>query len=193
VPVIPGIVRDTPHDHPTVLFFGTLRRNKGVPELLRAIEQLADLETASFVFAGRGFLDVEQQVRDAAANDARIRFEHGYVPASRKHELYSAADLVVLPYTDFPSASAVMCDAYAYHLPIVATDVGGLGASVRADRTGWVVPASNVDALADAIRAAIGDRPAWRRAADNARRMAAERTPERIGAILRALYEDAVG
>ncbi len=193
VPVVAGLDRAAPGEHPTVLFFGTLRRNKGVTQLLRAIEQLADVEHASFVFAGRGFPDVEQEIRAAACKDARIRFEQGYVTAARKHELYSSADIVVLPYTEFPSASAVMCDAYAYHLPIVATDVGGLGASVRADGTGWVVPPSDAGALAGAIRTAIDDRPAWRHAADNAGRRAAERTPARIGATLRALYDDAVG
>lgn len=192
VPVVPGVERDAPGDEATVLFFGTLRRNKGVAELLLAIERLGDLDTVSFVFAGRGFPEVEQQIRDAAAKDSRIRFEQGYVPAARKHELYAAADLVVLPYTEFSSASAVMCDAYAYHLPIVATDVGGLGASVRADATGWVVAPGDPEALASAIREAIDDRPAWQLAAENARRTAAERTPQRIAAMLRALYERAV-
>jgi glycosyltransferase involved in cell wall biosynthesis len=191
VPVVPSIARNAPNASPMVLFFGTLRRNKGVAELLRSIEKLADLQTASFVFAGRGFPDVEELIRDAARGDSRITFEQGYVSASRKHELYSAADIIVLPYTEFPSASAVLCDAYAYRVPVVATDVGGLGASVRSDGTGWVVPPSDAEALATALAAALGDAPAWGRASENAGRIAAERTPQRIAALLRALYDEA--
>jgi glycosyltransferase involved in cell wall biosynthesis len=99
----------------------------------------------------------------------------------------------VLPYTEFPSASAVLCDAYAYHVPVVATDVGGLGASVRSEQTGWVVPPSDTDALATALGAALGDPSAWQRASANAARIAAERTPERTAAILRSLYDEAAG
>jgi len=193
VPVVPPTVRDVPNASPMVLFFGTLRRNKGVAQFLHAIEKLADLPTARFVFAGRGFPDIEDLIRDAAVRDARITFEQGYVSASRKHELYSAADIVALPYTEFPSASAVLCDAYAYHVPVVATDVGGLGSSVRADETGWVVPPSDVEALATALATALGDLPARQRASVNAAAIAAERTPQRIAAILRSLYDEVSG
>jgi glycosyltransferase involved in cell wall biosynthesis len=193
VPVVSRVERSAPGADPTFLFFGTLRRNKGVPQLLAAIEQVADLASASFVFAGRGFPDVEEQIREAERKDHRIRFEQGYVTASRKHELYSAADVVVLPYTEFPSNSAVMSDAYAYSLPIIASDVGGLGASVRADETGWVVRPSDADALAAAIRNTIDDAPAWRRASENAARVAEQRSPQRIGEMLRALYDDVLG
>jgi glycosyltransferase involved in cell wall biosynthesis len=189
VPVVPGIGHTAPQDERRVLLFGTLRRNKGVDILLAAIEQLRDLDGVSFTFAGRGFPDVEDQIRAAAARDPRIRFEAGYVTAARKHELYSEADLVVLPYTSFESTSAVLCDAYAYHLPVVATDVGGLGASVRADATGWVVPPADVASLAGAIDTALRDPDAWRQASAQSTLAAAERTPLRTAATLRALYD----
>lgn len=190
VPVVPGIDRSAVTEPRTVLFFGTMRRNKGVDVLLRSIRDLGTRESLKFVFAGRGFPDVEEQIRAAACDDPRIDFEPGYVTPVRKHQLYSAADLVVLPYTEFASASAVLCDAYAYHLPVVVTDVGALGASVRSDRTGWVVPPGDSVALATAIAAAVSDADAWRAASDHARRAASERTPQQVAATLRALYDD---
>ena len=134
----------------------------------------------------------KQQIADAAARDSRIRFEQGYVATDRKHALYRAADLVVLPYTEFASASAVLCDAYAYHLPVVATDVGALGASVRADGTGWVVRPSDAADLAAAIETAVTNAESRSASSANARRAAAERTPERTAARLRALYDEIV-
>ena len=190
VPEVEVPVRSRPAEQPTVLFFGTLRRNKGVTILLDAIARLPHL-AATFVFAGRGFPDVEAQVRTAAAADPRIHFEAGYVSATRKHELYTRADLVVLPYTELPSASAVMCDAYAYNVPIVASDVGGLGASARADGTGLVVTPGQADELAGAIEAALGDGVQWKAAAVNAARAAAARTPARTAARLRECYDRA--
>jgi glycosyltransferase involved in cell wall biosynthesis len=177
------------HDRPKVLFFGTLRRNKGVSVLLRAIDELRALSDIDFVFAGRGFAEIEHEVRAAAARDARIRFENGYISSARKHELFAGADLVVLPYTDFASMSGVLCDAYAYHRPVVATDVGGLGASVRGDETGWVIAPSDVAALAAAIEAAITDDTAWRIARQHAAQVAQARSAEHVGAALRALYD----
>jgi glycosyltransferase involved in cell wall biosynthesis len=54
---------------PTVLFFGTLRRNKGIPVLLDAIAALADTDI-DFRIAGRGDADLERAVR---SNGSRRR------------------------------------------------------------------------------------------------------------------------
>jgi len=177
----------------TVLFFGALRRNKGVDVLLDSIAQLRDRTDLEFVFAGRGFADVEDAIRDAAATDARIQFEAGFVSAQRKHELYLAADLVVLPYTEFSSTSAVLCDAYSYRVPVVATDVGALGRSVRDDATGWVVAPRDAGALATAIDRALSDSVDWTRASSAMASTSADRSPELIARQVRNLYDEPIG
>ena len=80
-------------------------------------------------------------------------------------------------------------DAFGSHLPAVVTDVGALPASVARTGAGWSVPAGSVDALADAITAALRDPEAWQRAADGARAVAIDQAPDRVGAALRAVYE----
>jgi len=174
---------------PTVLFFGTFRRNKGVDVLLQAIAALTGEIEARFVFAGRGFADVEQLVRDAADRDPRIVTEIGFATAQRKHELYAAADLIVLPYTTFASQSAVLQDAYAHGVPLVVSDVGALGETVRDDKTGWVVTPGDPDALAATLLAALRDPAARVTASEAAAAVAATRTPRIIGTRLRALYD----
>lgn len=177
----------------TVLFFGTFRRNKGVDLLLQAIERLRDHPGARFRFAGRGFPEVEQEVTRAAGADDRITVELGYATADRKRELYAQADLVVLPYTTFASQSAVLQDAYAHRVPLVVSDVGALGETVREDGSGWVVRPGDVGSLTDTLARAIDDAPGRKVAADEMARVAGERTPERIGAQLRAVYQEAAG
>ena len=162
---------------PTVLFFGTFRRNKGVDVLLRAIASLRDETDARFHFAGRGFPEVEAEVMAAAALDDRITTEIGYATAPRKRELYADADLVVLPYTSFASQSAVLQDAYAHHVPLIVSDVGALGETVREDRSGWVVTPGDVAGLAKTLLAAIRDDAGRHAAAAEMERVAAERTP----------------
>lgn len=139
-----------------VLCFGVLRRNKGIAELVAAVAGL-DPSTIELTIAGRGTDDMEALVRDAARDHPAIRAEVGYVDDARKRELFRGADLVVLPYTSMHSQSAVLADAYAHRVPVVVTDVGAVGAAVRADRTGWVVPPGDVAALRDALCTAAAD------------------------------------
>lgn len=178
---------------PQVLFFGAFRRNKGVDVLLDAIERLRGETDARFVFAGRGFSDVEQLVADAAARDPRIETEIGYATALHKSELHATADLMVLPYTSFASQSAVLQDAYAHRLPVVVSDVGALGETIREDGTGWVVPPGDAEQLAATMLAALQDEPGLARAAAAADAIARDRTPVLTGRRLREVYERVIG
>jgi len=66
--------------------------------------------------------------------------------------LLKSSSLVVLPYSSFAAQSGVLHDALAQGLPVVVTDVGALGQSVRSWGIGQVVPPDDSGALADAIR-----------------------------------------
>ena len=54
--------------------------------------------------------------------------------------MFSRASWVLLPYVSFHSQSGVLADAYTYRVPLVVTDVGAIGPTVRSDGTGFVVP-----------------------------------------------------
>jgi glycosyltransferase involved in cell wall biosynthesis len=181
-----------PPGPPTLLFFGAFRRNKGVDVLLEAISRLRGETDARFVFAGRGFPDVEALVASAAARDDRIVAEIGYVTSARKSELHWTADLMVLPYTTFASQSAVLQDAYAHGLPVVVSDVGALGETIREDGTGWVVAPGDPEQLAVTILAALRDEGGRRSRAEAAEAIAAARTPVLTGRRWREVYEQAI-
>lgn len=195
IPSVPGIVEpeDRGETHTTVLFFGTLRRNKGVAVLLEAIRRLDRSLNVEFRIAGRGAPDVESMIRKAAAEDSRIVAEIGFVSDERKDQLFRSATLVVLPYTSFTSQSGVLGDSYAYRIPVVATSVGALGETVEEDRTGWVVPPNDAIALAEALGTALFDTEARMKAAAAAREAASDRSYESVGGQLRDLYMRIVG
>ncbi len=174
----------------TVLFFGTFRRNKGVDVLLEATARLAHRGDLRVCFAGRGASEVEDRIRRASHRDPRVTAEIGWVPTARKHELYARASLVVLPYTDFASQSGVLHDAYSHGVPVVVTDVGALGQTVRADGTGWVVPPGDPAALAAAIEMASTAGDQYLHAAAASRRQAAARHPRVIGEQFRQVYAE---
>ncbi len=178
---------------PEILFFGTFRRNKGVEVLLEAIKLLPKEQEFRLRISGKGFAEVEDKVRAAAALDTRIIAEIGYATASRKAALYARCSVNVLPYTSFESQSAVLQDAYANSIPLIVTDVGALGSTVRSEGTGWVVPPSDANALAEAILECLRDRDAATQAGANMAKVAAQRTPALVGASLRRLYEEVAG
>ncbi len=172
----------------TVLLFGTLRRNKGVEVLLAAM-QLLNAPSIRLVVAGRGFADIEALVTDAAARDSRISACIGYVTEQEKAKLYRASDVVVLPYTTFSSQSAVLHDAYSHHLPVIASDVGALGDSVREDATGWVIHPSDPQQLASALEIAAAS-PAMRQAFGSASaQVAQDRSPAKVTQVLQQVYD----
>jgi glycosyltransferase involved in cell wall biosynthesis len=140
-----------------VLFFGTLRRNKGLDVLFEAVRQIPKSMDFTLVVAGRGDSDLEALAREEASRDARIRVEIGFVSPDRKAELFSAAAAVVMPYTDFAAQSGVLQDAYSYNVPVIVSRLGALGATVETDGTGWLVAPGDAGALAAACIAAVRD------------------------------------
>jgi glycosyltransferase involved in cell wall biosynthesis len=172
-----------------VLFFGSLRRNKGITVLLDALGRLPIDAPIQVHLAGRGSADVEAVASQAAERMTNLTAEIGWVSTSRKAELYAEADLVVLPYTSFESQSGVLHDAYAAGLPVIVTDVGALGESVRADGTGWVIEAGDAAALAATLLEVAADPSGRARAAAAARKVASERSFEHVGRRLRDIYD----
>lgn len=184
--------RRTLSDAHTVLCFGTLRRNKGIPELLAAIERIGPDAGIRFRIAGRGDADLEAAVLDASERLPQLCAEVEWITPDRKTQLLRDADLMVLPYTSFSSQSGVLHDAFGSHLPAVVTDVGALKSSVTDGQAGWAVEPGAADQLADAMLHAFADPAAWQRASDGARQIAIDQAPERIGVAFRAVYRAAI-
>ncbi|MGI8536742.1 MAG: glycosyltransferase family 4 protein [Mycobacteriales bacterium] len=171
----------------SLLAFGTLRRNKGLDDLLEAMRTVPKLD-ATLTVAGRGDAKLERRLGEAVHRDSRICAEIGWVSPGRKAQLYRDADVVVLPYTSFSSQSGVLHDAYAAGLPLVVADVGALGATVRRDGSGWVVPPADSGALAETLCHVVADEAQRRSRGTSAARVAAERSPEQVARQLHSLY-----
>jgi glycosyltransferase involved in cell wall biosynthesis len=187
---VPEAPVDPPPGPPTLLVFGALRPNKGI-SVLREMMRGLDADLVLHI-AGHGDAHVEDEVRSMASEDERVRCEVGFVSLARKRELFRAASLVVLPYTGFASQSGVLHDAYGHGRPVVVTDVGALGHTVREDGTGIVVPPNDPSAMAEAVVALLA--PAvWRPYAEAAERVASERSPAAVGARLRRVYDLVLG
>lgn len=65
--------------------------------------------------------------------------------------LFSAADALVLPYRS-ATQSGVVALAYQLELPMVATDVGALGSTIKSSGTGIVVSEVSPSQVAEGIK-----------------------------------------
>ena len=178
-------------DRPLLLFFGTLRPNKGLDVLLDAVASLGAELDADVVIAGEGDAAAVAGLRRRVDALPNVRLEAGRVPEDRKAALFSRASWVLLPYTSFHSQSGVLADAYAYRVPLVVSDVGALGPTVRDAGTGLVVPPGDADALAEALLQASRRRPAELSAALEEAARAHDHAA--VGPRLRSIYDEVAG
>ncbi|MDH8702277.1 glycosyltransferase involved in cell wall biosynthesis [Dysgonomonadaceae bacterium PH5-43] len=124
-------------DKRTLLFFGLIRDYKGLDILLDAMNILDD--SYQLVIAGEPYGSFEKyqiQINNSSAKD-RIKLICKYISDDEVPALFSAADLLVLPYKS-ATQSGVIPVAYHFEVPTVATDVGGLKMTLEVPQTGVV-------------------------------------------------------
>ena len=136
-----------------ILFFGLVRKYKGLIHLLNAMpiikKEIPDIKL--FIvgdFGGNKNEYLELIDRLEIKNNITIR--DGYVPDEEVEPYFMAADLNICPY-ESATQSGIIQIAYGFELPVVATNVGGLPEVVTDGETGYVVESMNPDALAEAI------------------------------------------
>jgi glycosyltransferase involved in cell wall biosynthesis len=102
--------------------------------------------------------------------------------------LLRASDVYALPSVWEGLPMAVL-EAMAAGLPVVGSDVGGVGTAVEHQVTGLLVPKRDPARLAEALVAVLGDRVLRRRLGDEARRVFERRfTAEAMARAYEALY-----
>jgi glycosyltransferase involved in cell wall biosynthesis len=132
-----------------------LRPGKGVETLIDALPAvLRDHPDAQLAIAGGG-ADLAQ-LRDRALQAGVGDQTHFLGPISSPEALLAAADVFVHAswVESFPY---VILEAMAAGLPIVASDVGGVGEAVADGETGLLVPVRDSGRLAAALVALLGD------------------------------------
>ncbi len=109
-----------------MLFFGMIRRYKGVSELLRAFNGLhpSVASATKLIIAGEDWGDDAEVSRlvETSPFSSNILFCPMYVPNSVVREYFSATDVLVLPYLA-TSGSGVASIGMAYGKTILASDL----------------------------------------------------------------------
>lgn len=143
----------TSEEPDTLLFFGLIKPYKGLDVLLDAMPRvLSALPHLKLVIAGEVYGDKEAYIRQIYdlgiqhAVDAHFR----YISDDEVATFFSRSSLCVLPYKS-ASQSGVIATSYSFGVPVLASDVGGLGEYIIPGETGYLVKPNDPISLADAI------------------------------------------
>lgn len=135
----------------TLLFFGLIRDYKGLDLLIDAMQFLD--ESYQLCIAGECYGSFDKYSKQIAASVHResiypfIR----YVNDREIPRLFSAADVLVLPYRS-ATQSGVVSVAYHFDLPMISTNVGDFADSIALPQTGIVVPEITSGSLSSGIQ-----------------------------------------
>ncbi|MGM0613070.1 MAG: glycosyltransferase [Bacteroidota bacterium] len=138
-------------DKPVILFFGFIRKYKGLDLLLQAVaDEKVKARGIQVVVAGEFYDDSEEYlniIRNNKLDNVVLRNE--FIADKDVASYFSASDLVVQPYRS-ATQSGVTQIAFHFEKPMVVTDVGGLSEIVPHKKAGFVVD-PNPEAIAEAI------------------------------------------
>ncbi|HEY0750417.1 MAG TPA: glycosyltransferase [Chitinophagaceae bacterium] len=139
-------------DDKLILFFGFIRKYKGLDLLLKAITDPAIRENnIKLLVAGEFYEDENYYLSLIKDNNLQeqVILRDQFIPDSEVKYYLSAADCVVQPYRN-ATQSGVTPLAYHFEKPMIVTNVGGLPALVPHEKVGLVcepVPQSLANAI----------------------------------------------
>ena len=145
---------ELPDGTPLFLFFGVLRRDKGIESLLEAASLLKRLQEFRLVLAGWPMEYTAEQIvglvdRWGLRDRAILRL--GYVADADVPAYFAAADVLVLPYAKMYTGGSgpITKGACTYRRPVIATRVSGMGDLVAHHGIGLVAEPDNPRSLAE--------------------------------------------
>ncbi len=146
-------------DEKILLFFGFIRKYKGLDILLDAMKILKTPDNVhvnnrvKLLIAGEFYEDrkqYEEQIDRLNIKDSLI-LKTDFIPDSEVKYYLCAADVVVQPYRS-ATQSGVTPLAYHFEVPMIVTNVGGLPSLVPDGKVG-LIAAPNAAAIAEKIEA----------------------------------------
>jgi glycosyltransferase involved in cell wall biosynthesis len=137
-----------------LLFFGIVRRYKGLAHLLEALSILKQKRIqVRLIIAGEFWEDPHPYQNLITTGDLKeqVTIDNRYIPDEEAHLLFSAADALVAPYTA-GTQSAAAALGIGYGLPLILTEQVARGINLENTPFFRVVPPGDSPAIAQAIQ-----------------------------------------
>lgn len=159
-------------DPPILLFFGQIKKAKGLDLLLAAMPAVVDaVPETKLLVAGRPWRDdaetYRHQIEELSLQEV-VDFQPSFVSEERAQDLFAACDLTVLPYRHvYQSGVALM--SMSLGRPILASDLPAMQEMVVDGRNGWLFRSEDVRDLGDRLVEIVRDRARLATVGDAAR------------------------
>lgn len=143
-----------------ILFFGMIRENKGLKDLINAFNDLQkEMENVHLIIAGKG-KDEEVNVYKTMIHklnlDNKIITHFYFIKDEDVNIYFQAADIVVLPYLEIYQ-SGILHIAFSFSRPVIATDVGSMNEIIEDSINGFLIKPGNVSELFSKMRYALSN------------------------------------
>ena len=138
-----------------ILFFGSLREDKGLDLLLKA---LAKIKEEDFLLIIAGKAQSKQlctryfEIIKEKNLEKNVLFINRFINDNEIPILFNISDFIVLPYKFFYSQSGVLATAVSYKLPVIVSDTGSMGDFVRGNDIGKVFKPNSITELVESIK-----------------------------------------
>jgi len=136
-----------------ILFFGYVRKYKGLDILIEALSLLKNqFDTLKLLIAGEFYDDKKfyTDLIDKLNLQDRIILRDEYIPNEKVKDYFLVSDVVILPYRS-ATQSGILNLAYGFRKPVIVTKVGGLSEFVIDESTGLIVEEAKAELIAEAI------------------------------------------
>lgn len=138
-----------------VLFVGVLKKTKGYHVLLQALPKIVSRRSdIKIQLAGEWFTPAEKE--ESLAFVERHQLGNyveflGIIRGEQKYHHFADADLFAFPTSYIEGHPIVIVEAMASGLPVISTNRGSIPEYVIDNRTGFIIPENDPEALADKI------------------------------------------
>jgi len=144
----------------TILFFGSVRANKGLEYLIQA-EPVIRARLPEYEIVIAGHCDRFDDYQPFFMSDSKIRVINRFIPNHEVPRYFENAAVVVLPYIS-ATQTGIIPLAYSFGKPVVASRVGAIPEVVEEGKTGYLVEPRNPQALGEAIVKILEDEDRYR-------------------------------
>ncbi|MBS0520750.1 MAG: glycosyltransferase [Proteobacteria bacterium] len=173
----------------TIGFVGRLEPYKGAHILLQAMARIPRDVPIRLRVAGSGTeVPYLRLLEQAAGDDKRIEFL-GAISHDQLPDFLRQVDVLAVPSNYMETGPLVVLEAFAFGIPVMGADLGGVTERIRDGVDGWLLPFDDSAAWAAAMQAAALDRSHLARLAAN---ILPSRTMADVASEMAVLYREII-
>lgn len=136
-----------------VLFFGLIRKYKGLDQLIRSFKMIQEkYPDSTLLIVGECYEDINYYkdiiTEEGIGNNVLLVDE--FIDNEDIEPYFKASDVVCLPYNS-ATQSGILMMAYGFNIPVVVNNVGGLPELVVEGKTGHVIENNSPENIAKGI------------------------------------------